>query len=333
MKFIMLLLIAAAAISAAPSIAAQCNPPLFQGYPSSCSTINLRWLNVDPIALIDRFEIYRGGALVGVTPGSAISFSETVGCEFGAVYTIRQVMKSGASCQVVTSNNPPHTKPCDLCGGSGGGGTGGGSQTPAVNIVNAASGVAGLAPDSILTAYSANLTTGLQSAGSLPLPVSLAGVSVRANGLQCGLFFADGNQVNFHLPAAILPGPVQIEVKGTDGAARVFNDYIFDNRPGVFTKNQNGQGEAAAEYLYFEQDPQSVYVVLWATGITNFNRLQTVLRINGRDYAPIYTGASKQYVGAVQLNFRLSAAMRGEYLASVRLYVAGSPSNLFDLKP
>src|SRR5438876_1151994 len=91
-----------------------CTPPTYQGFPSSCSTINLRWLNRDALSLIDHYEILRGGTKVGDVPGNAISYSDAVGCSFGAVYTIKQVMKSGASCQTVTSGMPPHTKPCDM---------------------------------------------------------------------------------------------------------------------------------------------------------------------------------------------------------------------------
>jgi hypothetical protein len=56
-----------------------CTPPLYQGFPSSCSNIYLRWLNKDPISMIDHYEIYRGGVMVGQAPGNAISFSENVG--------------------------------------------------------------------------------------------------------------------------------------------------------------------------------------------------------------------------------------------------------------
>src|SRR5215470_13721012 len=94
-----------------------CTPPLYQGYPSSCSNINLRWLNRDPISSIDHYEIYRGGIKVGDAPASAISFSEPVGCAFSSSYIIKQVMKSGATCQTATAGDPPHTKPCDLCAG------------------------------------------------------------------------------------------------------------------------------------------------------------------------------------------------------------------------
>ena len=61
-----------------------CTPPLFQGYPSSCANINLRWLNQNPISLIDHYEIFRGGVKVGDAPGNAITWSEAVGCGFGA---------------------------------------------------------------------------------------------------------------------------------------------------------------------------------------------------------------------------------------------------------
>lgn len=97
-----------------------CTPPLYQGFPSSCSNIYLRWLNLDPISAIDHYEIFRGGAKVADLPANSISFSESVGCGFAASYIIRQVMKSGASCSTETRGNAPHTRSCDICPNGGG---------------------------------------------------------------------------------------------------------------------------------------------------------------------------------------------------------------------
>src|SRR5262249_49437169 len=146
-----------------------CTPPLYQGFPSSCSNINLRWLNRDPISLIDHYEIYRDNVQVGQAPASAISFAEPVGCAFSAVYTIKQVMKSGVSCQTVTAGDPPHTKPCDLCAGGGNPGDGGGT----LNVVSSASFNPPASPGSIVTVFAntgQTLTSTTAAASGFPLP-------------------------------------------------------------------------------------------------------------------------------------------------------------------
>src|SRR5262249_32186806 len=162
------------------------------------SNINLRWLNRDPISLIDHYEIYRGNVKVGEAPASAISFSEPVGCAFSAVYTIKQVMKSGASCQTVTTGNPPHTKPCDMCAG---GNPGDGSGT--LNVVSSASFIPPATPGAIVTLF-ANpgqpLTSTTATASGFPLPTNISGTRVLVNGSPTGLFYVSPNQINFLMP-------------------------------------------------------------------------------------------------------------------------------------
>ena len=142
-----------------------CTPPLYQGYPSACANINLRWLNQNPISLIDHYEIFRGGVKVGEAPASAISWSEPVGCSFAARYIIKQVMRSGASCSTETTGNAPHTKPCDLC-------TGG---QAVLNLVSSASFTAPVAPGSIASVFAnegQSLTAVTSTATGFPLPCS-----------------------------------------------------------------------------------------------------------------------------------------------------------------
>lgn len=303
-----------------------CTPPLFQGYPNSCSTINLRWLNRDSISLIDHYDILRYGQRIGVASANAISYSDPVGCGFGAIYTIRQVMRSGASCDTITNGpNPPHTSPCDLCSGGG--------NTSPISVVRAPDSGAFMTPNSIATIYGSNFTSGFQFAASLPLPTTLAGVSVRVNGLPAGLFFVNHQQINFLIPDVLI-GQATVEVFGTDGLQRATRIDLFANRPGVFTENQQGNGPAAANYLRFDGDPGSVYAVIWATGITDFNRLNTRLRCGSTitDIAPQWIGLSG-YAGLVQANFRLPLSLAGSHINGCQFLTNGTVSNSFDLRP
>src|SRR5215475_371923 len=216
-----------------------CTPPLYQGYPSSCANIYLRWLNRDPISLIDHYEIYRGGLKIGQAPGNAISFSENVGCSFGSAYTIKQVMKSGASCQTVTTGNPPHTKPCDLCSGGGGPGT--------LNVVSAASFTAPAAPGSIATVFASagkTLTSATAPALGLPLPTNISGTQVLLNGTPTGLFYVSPAQINFLLPDNAV-GTISITIIGSNGE-RTEGAILTAPNPAIFTANSSGSGVAAA---------------------------------------------------------------------------------------
>lgn len=318
-------------------VAAQsaCTPPLFQGYPSSCANINLRWLNRDSISLIDRYEIYRGGAKVGQVAGSAISFSEPVGCGFGATYTIRQVMKSGATCQTVTNGNPPHTKPCDLC-------TGGGSL---LNLVNSASFNSPVASGSIATIFAAqgqSLTSATASAGSLPLPTNLSGAQVLVNNTPAELFYVSPGQINFLMPQ-VNAGAVSILITGSNGE-RTEGSALTGPNPAVFTATANGNGVAAAQVTADGRNYQRIYdnnrvavpvsvtnggqpnyLVLYGTGLRNQPSLE--VRIGGQLCQVTYSGAHSNLPGVDQLNVRLPETLRGVGTVAIVVSATGFVSN------
>src|SRR5262245_8800044 len=75
-----------------------------------------------------------------------------------------------------------------------------------VAVVSAASYEKAVAPDSIATAFGAQLAAQMQLAASQPLPTSLGGTVVKVNGQSCGLFFVSPSQINFLVPAQTAPG-------------------------------------------------------------------------------------------------------------------------------
>lgn len=311
-----------------------CTPPLFQGYPSSCSNINLRWLNRDPISLIDHYEIFRGGAKVGEAQASAISFTEPVGCGFGATYTIRQVMRSGATCQTVTTGNPPHTKPCDLC-------TGGGSM---LNLVNSASFSSPVGPNSISTIFAApgqSLTSVTASANSLPLPQNLSGTQVLVNGTPAELFYVSPNQINFLMPQ-VNAGAIQVIVNGSNGE-RTEGAALTGPNPAIFTANSNGNGVAAAQVTTDGQRYQRIfdanrvampvsvsvngqpnYLILYGTGIGNQNNVE--VKIGGQSCQISYVGPTS-FPGVDQINVRLPESLRGVGTVAIVVTANGFISN------
>lgn len=282
------------------STAAQtCTPPLFQGYPNSCSTINLRWLNRDAISLIDHYEIYIGTQLRGTAPANAISFSDPVGCGFGATYTITQVMRSGARCSTVTTGNPPHTSPCHLCGG--------GAQR--FSAVNAATYGQNAAPSSIIALFHENFgASPPDSASFLPLPFSLRGLSVQIGGHQAGLFYVSSTQINVMVPSGAF-GLAPIVVTRPDGGLMYGDIPLFDSLPGLFTLNSSGTGLAATN---IERRANETLLVLWGTGFNFFHGKpgyadtgRAEINLGGQWYEALYVGDSPGLVGVQQLNFAI----------------------------
>jgi uncharacterized protein (TIGR03437 family) len=313
-----------------------CTPPAYQGFPSSCSTINLRWLNKDPISLIDHYEIYRGGTKIGDAVASAISYSDAVGCSFGAVYTIKQVMKSGASCQTVTTGNAPHTKPCDMC-------TGGGNL---LNVVNSASFNSPVASDSVATIFAnpgQSLTSSTEGASSVPLPNTLAGTQVLVNDTPASLFYVSPGQINFLMPQ-VNAGAVTVVVTGSNGE-RTEGSGLTGPNPAIITATANGGGVAAAQVTPDGQRYQRIYdanqvavpvsvasgnqpnyLVLYGTGIRNQAGLD--VKIGGQSCAVTYAGPHSNLPGVDQINVKLPESLRGAGRVAIVVTAGGFVANL-----
>jgi hypothetical protein len=290
-----------------------CTPPLYQGYPSVCANIFLRWLNRDAISLIDRYEIYRGGLKVGQAPGNATSWSEPVGCSFSARYIIKQVMKSGASCSVETTGNPPHTKPCDLC-------TGG--QAP-LNLVSSASFTAPVAPGSIATVFAGegqSLTSVTASANSFPLPTNISGTQVLVNDAPASLFYVSPGQINFLMPQTNA-GAVRVVVAGS-GGQRIEGPALTGPNPAIFVSNRVVAALTTADGAVYGRtvDGNGNPIPVSVGGAGN----PTYLVLFG-------TGAHPQFAGLDQINVRLPESLRGVGLTGVTVSAGGFVANLAQL--
>ena len=77
----------------------------------------------------------------------------------------------------------------------------------AAAVVNAASYATTVAPGSIAALFSTDLTQQAgQPAGTIPLPTSLAGLSVKIGGITAPLFYASATQINLQIPSAVASG-------------------------------------------------------------------------------------------------------------------------------
>lgn len=115
-----------------------------------------------------------------------------------------------------------------------------------VALVNAASYDRTVAPGSIAAAFGPNLTNQpLEVATSLPLPTTLAGVTVKINGVAAPLFFASAGQVNLQAPSGVNPGTANLEVFNASSTTPVATGSVTvaEAAPGVFTLDQSGRNQ------------------------------------------------------------------------------------------
>lgn len=224
--------------------------------------------------------------------------------------------------------------------------------------VSAASFLPSLAPNSIAAGFGSNLSSKTQVATSLPLPLSLGGVTVqvtdsKSEHFQAPLFAVTPGQVNYLVPKGILPGFVTVTLTRADGTTLTSTTNITAVAPALFAANENGSGVAAAIAVVVQGGTQtsfpvfssgapgsrtavpidlgssdaSVYLELYGSGISGRASLSDVqVSLGGQNVAPLYAGPS-QFAGLDQVNISVPRSLRGSGDVAIAVSIAGLSSN------
>ena len=232
----------------------------------------------------------------------------------------------------------------------------------AVSTVSAASfSGESLAPESIVSAFGANLATGTQSANIAPLPTTLAGTSVRVRdslGVErlAPLFFVSPGQINYLIPAGTSPGAATMTVSSSDGSTATGTIQIANVAPSLFTANSSGNGVAAAVVLRVRAngsqvvepvaewnaalsrfvaapidlggENDQVYLLLFGTGVRFRSNLAGVtVSIGGQNAQMQYAGQQGDFVGLDQVNLLLPRSLAGRGEVDLALTADGKAAN------
>jgi len=106
-----------------------------------------------------------------------------------------------------------------------------------------------VAPDSLMSAFGADLATASTVDGTFP--TSLGGttmtlVDATNTSYPVRMYYAGTNQVNYYVPGNAQPGPATITVTSGDGTQTAGTVLVAPVAPGLFTANASGQGAASA---------------------------------------------------------------------------------------
>lgn len=217
-----------------------------------------------------------------------------------------------------------------------------------------------LAPDSIASIFTGDVTVNTESATAQPLPTTLSGVQVRLTdsaGITrtAGLVFASPRQINFVLPAAMTEGAATFSVFSGNTARASGPVRIARVVPGIFTADASGRGTAAAVgisvaangsqtvQLSFEcPTPQQCVAVpldlgtaseqfvlsLFGTGIRGRTGLAGVqATIAGVPVDVQYAGAQGGFAGLDQVNLLVPKMLAARGTVEIRLTVDGHAAN------
>lgn len=210
------------------------------------------------------------------------------------------------------------------------------AQTPVVTaggVINAASFDAPVSPGSLVSIFGSNLAPQAANAGVIPLPKSLAGVSVQFNGIAAPLLFVSAGQINAQVPwevAANAPASVVVNNNGAISAPQSVS--VADAAPGIFAvqgyavailpdSSIAAPAGSIAQIATRAAAPGDTLLVL-ATGlgpvnppgVTGNNSLDalrtagtTTASIGGVPAQVAFAGLSPQFVGVDQLNIVVPA--------------------------
>ena len=126
--------------------------------------------------------------------------------------------------------------------------TGAFTPAPAISsggVVNAAASATQLAvAGSIASVFGSNFTDSTVAATSLPLPATLAGVTVQINGLAVPLFAVSSQQINFQVPWCLQgQSQVTITILANGMVSNPVKTPLAPYSPGLFSTNQQGTGQ------------------------------------------------------------------------------------------
>ncbi len=210
-----------------------------------------------------------------------------------------------------------------------------------------------VATSSIVSAFGAGLAASIGSATTLPLPLSLGGVSINVTDAlnvtrPAALFYVSPVQINYAIPDGTATGLGTVAITTPDGIVKVQQSLVAV-APGlfgvdglavaqVFTYNNsaapvitstlqvNAQGQLTATPIDAGSGAEQVYLILYGTGIRNHQNPVTATL--GSATAPAaYAGAQGVYVGEDQINLLLPQSLKGAGLVSVTLNVDGQVTN------
>jgi uncharacterized protein (TIGR03437 family) len=225
------------------------------------------------------------------------------------------------------------------------------SDPPVISAVtNAASySTDAISPGSLISLFGSGLASTTVVAPSVPLPMSLADVSVVINGVAAPVLFVSPNQINAQVPSGLAAGSASVVVRVEGALSAPASIMLAAAAPGVFT---DAQGQAAAlnadGSVNSPQNPApaGTFVSVFFTGqgpVTAqiddgaappsgvvINATSSVSASIGTSTATVqFAGLAPNYAGLAQINLQVPPLASGLYPLIVK--IAGRASNAAQL--
>lgn len=209
-----------------------------------------------------------------------------------------------------------------------------------------------LAPGSIMTSFGLGLSGGIAAAQSVPLPTTLADLSLIAAGRPAPLFFVQPGQVNGQLPVETPVGmTTQIVARSGQRLTSPVEVTVANAGPGIFAtpsaagpfraiaQNQNFSLNTAANparigealIVYFtglgEADPSIASGQPASLNVPSFGTLPATATIGGQPATVLFSGLAPGFVGLGQANVLIPEGVATGPGVPIVIRIGGQISN------
>lgn len=229
------------------------------------------------------------------------------------------------------------------------------AQATIVSSANPTPAVAAVAPNSLATAYGADLasTTNLTS---LPLPTTDAGTSVSitdsaGNTAAAPLLYISPKQVDFLVPANLASGTAQVSFTSGDGTQSAATIQIAPVAPGLFSVNSSGlaagnvllisgatrtqenfyivnsSGAIVAAPVNIGTGSDQAFLILYGTGFRAAGTSGVTVTIAGVAAPASFAGPQGGFAGLDQVDVLLPRSLAGKGNVTIELTANGLASN------
>jgi uncharacterized protein (TIGR03437 family) len=201
----------------------------------------------------------------------------------------------------------------------------GGPEIPSNGLTDGASFLQKFSPGMIMSVFGAALSPAgtAESASSVPLPVTMAGVAATVNGVEAPLYYVSPTQLNIQVPWQTAEGPSTLTVNNNGQvASQSFN--VTSASPGIFTdQNKNiacgctaVQGQITTLYLAGAGAVTPAIATgsapATSTPMASLPAPQdTTITVAGVQAATSFIGIPYGLVGVTQINFQIPSGMTG----------------------
>jgi uncharacterized protein (TIGR03437 family) len=198
------------------------------------------------------------------------------------------------------------------------------SGTPAISAgVDAASYQSAVAPGGIMAVFGAQMAPSPQSAGTVPLPISMAGVAVLVNGVAAPLYYVSSGLVNIQIPYETVPNSTAVLSVNNNGKVSTQSFAVAAAAPGIFMDQNRvlvptGSATRGQEIALYITGAGAVSppvatgaAPLSSTAVANLPQpTQTATVTVGNVHANIvFIGTPPGLVGVTQINFQVPSGI------------------------